>query len=222
MRRRVHRPGERCAPLTEIGRDELHLSRRQRRQPVVQPADALRRFQPQPSRWPRASRTSASAGCPGAARQLSCATASLSCALLCRRTEREAWPDLSDAALAARQTIWLAPFIGGATRLADIGADAPRARPSTRSLPWHLQGQLDTEAPTHFVAPTGNRHAIDYEGEGAPIVALRVQEVFGLKIHPAIAGGRLPLTLHLLSPASRPVQITRDLPGLLGRVRGET
>jgi len=72
---------------------------------------------------------------------------------------------------------------------------------------------LDQEAPTHFVAPTGNSHAIDYESAGGPALHIRVQELFGLTEHPAIANGRLPLTLHLLSPARRPIQITRDLPG---------
>jgi ATP-dependent helicase HrpB len=80
-------------------------------------------------------------------------------------------------------------------------------------VPWNLKQRLDSETPTHFEAPTGNRHPIDYESDGAPILAIRVQELFGLKSHPALAGGKLPLTLHLLSPAGRPVQITRDLPG---------
>jgi ATP-dependent helicase HrpB len=80
-------------------------------------------------------------------------------------------------------------------------------------IPWSLKRRLEDEAPTHFEVPTGNRHAIDYDGAGAPALHVRVQELFGLKSHPAIAGGKLPLTLHLLSPAHRPVQITRDLPG---------
>jgi ATP-dependent helicase HrpB len=126
--------------------------------------------------------------------------------------EREQWPDLSDAALAATVQDWLAPFIAGATRLADIGADQ-LGNALDALLPWALKQRLEAEAPTHFVAPTGNRHPIDYESEGAPVVACRVQELYGLKTHPALAGGRLPLTLHLLSPAGRPVQITRDLPG---------
>ena len=67
-------------------------------------------------------------------------------------------------------------------------------------------------APSAFTAPTGERHPIDYEGEGAPILKIRVQQLFGLAQHPAIANGRLPLTLHLLSPAGRPIQITADLP----------
>jgi ATP-dependent helicase HrpB len=72
---------------------------------------------------------------------------------------------------------------------------------------------LEEQAPTHFEAPTGNRHAIDYETEGAPALHIRVQELFGLTQHPSIANGKLPLTLYLLSPAHRPIQITRDLPG---------
>ena len=73
--------------------------------------------------------------------------------------------------------------------------------------------RLNDEAPTHFQAPTGTAAPIDYEAEGGPAIALRVQELFGLSEHPSLAGGRIPLTLHLLSPANRPIQITRDLPG---------
>ncbi|HEX5998015.1 MAG TPA: ATP-dependent helicase HrpB [Hyphomicrobiaceae bacterium] len=124
----------------------------------------------------------------------------------------EDWPDLSDAALAATAAEWLAPFLAGKTRLGDIAADDLGAALDAL-LPWHLKRRLDAEAPTHFEAPTGNRHAIDYEQAGAPALHIRVQELFGLTQHPAIANGRLPLTLHLLSPAHRPIQITRDLPG---------
>jgi ATP-dependent helicase HrpB len=124
----------------------------------------------------------------------------------------EAWPDLSDAALAATATEWLAPFLAGKTRLAETGPD-DLGRALDALLPWRLRRRLDEEAPTHFEAPTGNRHAIDYEGAGAPALHIRVQELFGLTQHPAIASGRLPLTLNLLSPAHRPIQITRDLPG---------
>ncbi|MBN9280271.1 MAG: ATP-dependent helicase HrpB, partial [Hyphomicrobium sp.] len=122
------------------------------------------------------------------------------------------WPDLSDAALAATAEGWLAPFLGSATSLADINADLLGSALDAL-IPWSARQRLDELAPTHFTAPTGNRHAIDYESEGAPILAIRVQELFGLAAHPAIADGRLPLTLHLLSPAHRPIQITRDLPG---------
>jgi len=80
-------------------------------------------------------------------------------------------------------------------------------------LPWALRRRLDAEVPTHFEAPTGTSLAIDYDAEGGPAVSVRVQELFGLAVHPAVAGGRIPLTLHLLSPAHRPVQVTKDLPG---------
>jgi ATP-dependent helicase HrpB len=122
------------------------------------------------------------------------------------------WPDLSDESLEASTREWLLPFLGGKTRMADITAD-DLGQALDALIPWSLKRRLEDEAPTHYEAPTGNRHAIDYEGAGAPSLQIRVQELFGLKIHPAIAGGRLPLTLHLLSPAHRPVQITRDLPG---------
>jgi ATP-dependent helicase HrpB len=122
------------------------------------------------------------------------------------------WPDLADANLTATLSDWLGPYLAGKTRLADLSAD-DLGQALDALIPWSLKRQLEEEAPTHFEAPTGNRHAIDYEGAGAPALHIRVQELFGLKAHPAIAGGKLPLTLHLLSPAHRPIQITRDLPG---------
>jgi ATP-dependent helicase HrpB len=121
------------------------------------------------------------------------------------------WPDLADPPLAETVNEWLAPFLNGKTRLAEITAADLSAALDTL-LPWHLRQRLDEEAPTHFEAPTGNRHAIDYESPGAPALHIRVQELFGLTQHPSIARGKLPLTLHLLSPAHRPIQITRDLP----------
>jgi ATP-dependent helicase HrpB len=128
-----------------------------------------------------------------------------------RRSEPDVWPDLSDVALAASPD-WLAPYLGGKTALAEIGADDLSAA-LKGPFDYALAQRLEREAPTHFTAPTGNVFAIDYEAEGGPAVSLRVQEVFGLTEHPALAGGRAALTLHLLSPAHRPIQITRDLPG---------
>ena len=128
-----------------------------------------------------------------------------------RRAEESIWPDLSDKTLAASPD-WLAPFLLGKTSLADVGAD-DLARALHSQLDPALVRRLDSDAPTHFVAPTGTAAAVDYEAEGGPSIALRVQELFGLSTHPALAGGRVPLTLHLLSPAHRPIQITRDLPG---------
>jgi ATP-dependent helicase HrpB len=122
------------------------------------------------------------------------------------------WPDLTDAALAKTVAQWLAPFLAGKTKLSEIGADDLGAALDVL-LPWNLKRRLEDEAPTHFEAPTGKRHAIDYETAGAPALHIRVQELFGLTQHPSIANGKLPLTLHLLSPAHRPMQITRDLPG---------
>ena len=122
------------------------------------------------------------------------------------------WPELTDAALGQTVAAWLAPFLTAKTKLAEISADDLGAALDTL-LPWTLRRRLEDEAPTHFEAPTGNRHAIDYETAGAPALHIRVQELFGLTQHPSIAGGRLALTLHLLSPAHRPIQITRDLPG---------
>jgi ATP-dependent helicase HrpB len=80
-------------------------------------------------------------------------------------------------------------------------------------LPWDKRARLDREAPTHFEAPTGTPVPIDYGAEQGPTIAIRVQELFGLETHPSIALGRVPLVIELLSPAHRPVQVTRDLPG---------
>lgn len=124
----------------------------------------------------------------------------------------ETWPDLSDAVLAETIDDWLMPFLTDATSLAYINAGL-LGEALDVLLPWNVRQNLEALAPVHFTAPTGKHHPIDYEGEGAPILAIRVQELFGLDVHPAIANGRLPLTLHLLSPAHRPIQITRDLPG---------
>ncbi len=128
-----------------------------------------------------------------------------------RAAEGDEWPDLSDEALGKTAADWLAPFIAGKTKLSEIGANNLGAALDAL-LPWNLKRRLEEAAPTHLTAPTGNRHAIDYETAGAPALHIRVQELFGLTQHPSIAGGRLPLTLHLLSPAHRPIQITRDLP----------
>jgi ATP-dependent helicase HrpB len=129
-----------------------------------------------------------------------------------RHSEGEEWPDLSDAALAQTTSEWLAPFFTGKTALAQIGAD-DLAAALDALVPWNLRKRLDAEAPTHFVAPTGSAVPIDYAAEQGPAVSIRVQELFGLALHPSIAGGRVPLVIELLSPAHRPVQVTRDLPG---------
>ncbi|MDD3837740.1 MAG: ATP-dependent helicase HrpB [Phenylobacterium sp.] len=121
-------------------------------------------------------------------------------------------PDLSDEALIARADAWLAPLLAGRRSLEAIPADQLDA--ALRALlPWDVQQRIDRAAPTHFTAPTGSRIPIDYAAEGGPKVEVRVQEVFSLSEHPTVGAGRMPLTLALLSPARRPIQLTRDLPG---------
>jgi len=132
--------------------------------------------------------------------------------LFLRQNEGADWPDLSDAALAASAAEWLEPALAGRTALAELSADTFAAALGGL-LPWPLRRRLDTEAPISFEAPTGSRVTIDYASEAGPKIAVRVQELFGLDRHPAIAGGRVPLAIELLSPAQRVVQTTRDLPG---------
>src|SRR4029077_10424363 len=107
---------------------------------------------------------------------------------------------------------WLLPALSHKTSLEELSprdlSDALLAL-----LPFQLRARLEREAPTHFDAPTGTMLAIDYEAEQGPTIAVRLQELFGLTAHPAIAKGAVPLVLELLSPAHRPVQVTRDLPG---------
>jgi ATP-dependent helicase HrpB len=122
------------------------------------------------------------------------------------------WPDLSDEALASQRETWLVPALLDRTSLKAFSASDLFEALQTL-LPWSLRGRLEKEAPTHFEAPTGTQLAIDYEAEQGPTIAVRLQELFGLTSHPSIARGAIPLVLELLSPAHRPVQVTRDLPG---------
>jgi len=120
------------------------------------------------------------------------------------------WPAVDEATLGANPGAWLLPWLNGVTRLQHL---------SRLSMPQILKGllrheqqqRLDELAPTHFTVPTGSRVRIDYRDELAPVVAVRLQEVFGVLASPQLAGGRVPVTFKLLSPAQRPVQITRDL-----------
>lgn len=121
------------------------------------------------------------------------------------------WPDVSDEALLDELEMWLLPFLTGKASFAAIPADALTAGLAS-VVPYELHRRVDALAPTHYDAPSGSRVPIDYEGEW-PMLSIRVQELFGLDRHPAIADGTVPLTLELLSPAHRPIQTTRDLPG---------
>lgn len=129
-----------------------------------------------------------------------------------RAAEGDVWPDLSDAALAAQSDAWLVPALFDKTSLKNFSA-GHLSDALTALLPWEMRARLEREAPTHFEAPTGTALPIDYEAEQGPTIAVRLQELFGLNAHPSIAKGAVPLVLELLSPAHRPVQVTRDLPG---------
>ncbi|WP_297800350.1 ATP-dependent helicase HrpB [uncultured Brevundimonas sp.] len=121
------------------------------------------------------------------------------------------WPDMSDEGLYARREEWLWPALENAQDLAAI-SDQTLAEGLRALIPWELTRKLDELAPTRLTTPLGSA-PIDYAAEGGPRVDIRVQELFGVKAHPTVAGGRVPLTLSLLSPARRPVQVTKDLPG---------
>ena len=122
------------------------------------------------------------------------------------------WPDVSDAALAASLDEWLAPHLAGMRRLDDLRRLDLAALLLDR-VGWKRRAELDTLAPTHLQVPSGSRIPVDYADPHAPVLAVRLQEMFGLAETPRVGGGRVPLTLHLLSPAHRPVQVTRDLAG---------
>lgn len=119
-----------------------------------------------------------------------------------------AWPDVSDEALLAAREGWLWPLLEGAKSLDGI-ADCRLAEALRSLIPWDLRRRLDELAPPRLVTPLGSA-AIDYAAEGGPRVDIRVQELFGVTTHPTVGG--MPLTLALLSPARRPVQVTKDLP----------
>ncbi|MFB0873719.1 MULTISPECIES: ATP-dependent helicase HrpB [unclassified Sphingobium] len=119
---------------------------------------------------------------------------------------------LSDDALLATLDDWLSPLLAGKRRLSDI--DRSQLSGVLEGLiGWDGKQQLDRLAPPEFRSPAGSTHAIDYAAEGGPRVELRVQALFGLAAHPTVGSERLPLVLSLTSPAGRPIQTTRDLPG---------
>ena len=127
------------------------------------------------------------------------------------RLHGEPWPDTSDEGLLSRLEDWFIPFQSGVSGLQEISAGSLNDG-LMALVPPGLQRELDRQVPTHFVAPTGQAHPIRYDG-AEPVLQIRVQELFGLRNHPAIGGGKLPLLLELTSPAHRPIQTTRDLPG---------
>lgn len=121
-------------------------------------------------------------------------------------------PSLDDATLLERDEEWLAPLLAGKRRLADI-SPAALAGALEQLIGYEAGRKLDRLAPTEFASPAGSRHAIDYDASGGPTVEVRAQALFGLSQHPTIANGRVPLILAITSPAGRPIQTTKDLPG---------
>ncbi|MBK6842649.1 MAG: ATP-dependent helicase HrpB [Gemmatimonadetes bacterium] len=122
------------------------------------------------------------------------------------------WPDVGDAALLASLDDWLAPHLEGMRRASDLAALDLSSLLLGR-LSWQQRSALDTLAPSHLEVPTGSRIAVDYSDTASPVLAVRLQEMFGCRETPRVLGGRIPVTLHLLSPAHRPLQVTRDLAG---------
>ena len=121
----------------------------------------------------------------------------------------ESWPDVSDTALLDTLEVWLLPFLTGMSRLSHLRRLDLQAA-LLAPIDWSTQRLLDEQAPTHLVVPSGSRVRLDYS-QTTPVLAVRLQELFGLTDTPCVAGGRVPVLLHLLSPARRPVQITQDL-----------
>jgi len=139
--------------------------------------------------------------------------------LLMRRMDGESseWPDVSDEALLSSlreggPDCWLAPWLDGVNRRSQFARiELDKALYSL--LPYALLRRLDKEAPTHLSVPSGSTVRIDYCSEGGPVLAVKLQEMFGQQESPTVCGGKCPITVHLLSPAGRPLQITRDLAG---------
>lgn len=122
----------------------------------------------------------------------------------------EGWPAMDDDSLLARLEEWLLPAVGGMTRLEQLKR-LNLSELLRQSLPWPLPKRLDEALPSHFTAPTGSRVRIRYQPGQAPVIPVRIQEMFGQGATPCVADGRVPLVVELLSPAQRPLQITADL-----------
>lgn len=122
----------------------------------------------------------------------------------------EGWPDLSDSRLLETLSDWLGSCLAGIRTVARL-ASLDLMAPLKGMLTWELQRRLDEGAPTHITVPSGSRIRLDYATDGPPVLAVKLQEMFGLADTPRVAFGRVPVLLHLLSPAQRPIQVTQDL-----------
>ncbi|MEV4661817.1 ATP-dependent helicase HrpB [Micromonospora echinofusca] len=145
----------------------------------------------------------------------------------CRHALGGDWPDVGDEALLADAPAWLGPELARARRRADL-ARVDVAGALRRLLPWALAARLDEVAPERIAVPSGSRIRLDYADPAAPVLAVKLQETFGWRDAPRVADGRVPVLLHLLSPAGRPVAVTADLasfwrtgyPQVRGELRG--
>ncbi|HHD57020.1 MAG TPA: ATP-dependent helicase HrpB, partial [Desulfobulbaceae bacterium] len=132
--------------------------------------------------------------------------------LLMTLENQQSWPDFSDQALLDTLEEWLGPCLNGITTMAGLQRlDLAKILPGR--LDWQQQQQLKRDAPTHLQVPSGSRIPLQYQEDGPPVLAVRLQEMFGLTTTPTICRGRIRVLLHLLSPARRPMQITDDLKG---------
>jgi len=131
-------------------------------------------------------------------------------AFLRQARPEDGWPDLSDDRLLASLEDWLAPSLAGLSRRSHL-AKLDLAAALQALLPWSLQRRLDDLAPTHLEVASGSRIAVDYGAEEGPVLAMQLQHLFGQVDTPRVADGRVPVTLHLLSPARRPIAVTKDL-----------
>lgn len=120
------------------------------------------------------------------------------------------WPDLSDDTLLGTLEKWLGPYLDGMTTLERVKR-LDLTQPLHALLTWEQQRQLERKAPTHLTVPSGSHIRIEYDSADLPVLAVRLQEMFGCKDTPRVADGKIPVVLHLLSPAKRPVQVTKDL-----------
>ncbi len=124
----------------------------------------------------------------------------------------EGWPDVSDEALLQGLEQWLAPWLEGVTRVSHLRRlDLKSILKSM--LDWERQQRMERLVPTHLQVPSGSRKRLEYHQDKAPVLAVKLQEMFGLGETPSVCDGQIPVTLHLLSPAQRPVQVTQDLKG---------
>jgi ATP-dependent helicase HrpB len=128
---------------------------------------------------------------------------------------QEGWPDLGDASLLADLS-WLAPYLSGITKAEQL-QELNLQEIFTTMLGWQKQQRLERDAPASLIVASGSKIRIEYRIEEPPLLAVRLQEMFGQVVTPAICGGKVPLLLHLLSPARRPIQVTSDLAGFWQR-----